>query len=255
MDVAVAGVAVGGHRGRRCAREMRSAAVDQIAGCGCAARPRPRRACTCATLAQRARELAPRGPQPVALAAVARDEHVERAGLGQRVAARARPGARARLRRRRARSAAARRARASSGSRPAAHERRACARRAARGSAATTPRRNTAPTARPAAGRSGQQREQRRDRRRAWAELERDLGDHAERALAADDQRGEVVAGDALDRALAELRARSPVGGHDLEPEHVVARRRRSAARAGRRRSRRRCRRARSSRASSGSGG
>ena len=40
-----------------------------------------------ASLAQRARQLAARRPQPLALAAVARDQHVDRADLGQRVAA------------------------------------------------------------------------------------------------------------------------------------------------------------------------
>ena len=77
--------------------------------------------------------------------------------------------------------------------------------------------RSTAPTARPAAGRSGRSASRVATAFGLGQQLERDLGDHAERALAADEQRGQVVAGDALDRALAEpqqLAAR----GHELEP-------------------------------------
>ena len=47
------------------------------------------------------------------------------------------------------------------------------------------------------------------------------LGDHAERALRADEQPGQVVAGDALDRPPSGAQD-PPVGEDDLQAEHVV---------------------------------
>ena len=77
------------------------------------------------------------------------------------------------------------------------------------------------------AGDVGEEPEQRRHRGRLGHEAERGLGGHGQRALAADEQRGDVVAGDALRGAPAGAEARAVHQEH-LEAEHVVARRRRT---------------------------
>ena len=56
---------------------------------------------------------------------------------------------------------------------------------------------------------------------RRRAQRQRRLGDDAERALRADEQPGQVVAGDALDRAPSGAQ-HPPVGEHDLQAQHVV---------------------------------
>ena len=84
-------------------------------------------------------------------------------------------------------------------------------------------------------------RERGADRDRALGQAvqaQRELGDHAERSLRADEERAQVVAGRRLDRARARSDHRS-VGEHDLEREHVRAHAAvadgRRAARVGRR--------------------
>ena len=71
-------------------------------------------------------------------------------------------------------------------------------------------------TASPAPSSVGEEREHRRARRRRRAQPERRLGDDRERALAADEQVGQRVAGDVLD-VLAAGPDDGPVGHHDLE--------------------------------------
>jgi hypothetical protein len=58
--------------------------------------------------------------------------------------------------------------------------------------------------------------------RRLGQQSEGRLGDHAERALRADEQAGQVVAGDVLDRLAAGAHDLAR-GEHDLQPEHPVA--------------------------------
>ena len=67
----------------------------------------------------------------------------------------------------------------------------------------------------------GEGADDRRGRRRQRAQAQRGLGDDAERALRADEQPLEVVAGHVLDRAAAEAQ-RPAVGQHHLDAEHVV---------------------------------
>ena len=175
-------------------------------------------------LSRRGRELAARLPEPRALRGVLRDEHVDGlAAFGERVAealervVELRAGVAVDLDEEHRAARADRRRRPARGS-PSSVGPSISSRQRGTSPAATTRR-----TASAAARTSSKSASSVAISVGFGTSLQRDLGEDAERALAADEERGDVVAGDALDGALA---GAEDATAHEarLEAEHVLAR-------------------------------